>query len=266
MRSSILAERGFAQQPARRLDAERVDRLVLRGLKHIQAELTRGMPKTTGVRAAQKLGSCGVHQLQHVLAIKREQRRNHYFQNAREQCCRFEGANPLLLQQISKRVDFCGQFSHRIARLGAARAEGVIALAQRRHHVGESLQRPYQTLNKSARNQGKIEQQAAGDQDCGSKGDLGTNHENARKQKGRQGQKQAIEPRPADRRAIAPAHSLVIGHIFLCDGREPHGSSRAPRPPARCCRRNGAAPCGSGGPLLHRCSCFRTTASTSGTR
>ena len=100
---------------------------------------------------AEQLDPGVVDQLQRVFAVEGKQRRMHDFKNAGQQGCGLERTDALLLQQVGESIDLGGQFAKRVLRAGPARAEGVIALAQRRHHVGERLQRADHALNQSAR-------------------------------------------------------------------------------------------------------------------
>src|ERR1035437_6031680 len=109
--------------------------LIRRSQQRLQSQFGGGVPKAARIRKSQQLSSSGVHQLQQVFAIERKQRRVHHLKNARQQRRCFQRAPPLLLQQIGQRIHLCRQFAQRIACQGSASAKGVVALAQRRHHV-----------------------------------------------------------------------------------------------------------------------------------
>jgi hypothetical protein len=81
------------------------------------------------------LSSGVIHQLQQIFAIEGEKRRMHHFKNARQQSGSFKRAHALLLQQVGKGIHLPGQFAQRRPRPSSPRAEGVVALAQRRDHV-----------------------------------------------------------------------------------------------------------------------------------
>ena len=118
------------KQPAGRLAAEGVDGLVGGCEQTIEAEFAGRMAETSRIGALQKLGSGGVHKLQHVVAIKGEQGGDHHLEDAGQQRRGFKRAHALFLQQVGKGVDFAGQFAQGIGRAGAAGAEGIVAFAQ----------------------------------------------------------------------------------------------------------------------------------------
>jgi hypothetical protein len=68
------------------------------------------------------------------------------------------------LQQIGQRVDLASQLAQRVRRTGSARAEGVIALAQRGDDVGKRLQRAGHAFQQHGGNQQKIAEQANNEQ------------------------------------------------------------------------------------------------------
>ena len=96
------------------------------------------------------------------LAVEGEQGRVHDLENAGQQGRGFKRTYALFLQQVGESIDFSGQFAQRIGRAGAARAKGVVSLAQRRHDVGKRLQRTDHAFNQRGGDQRKIKQQTAG--------------------------------------------------------------------------------------------------------
>ncbi len=209
----------FAQQPARRtrdrllIGVERVNGLIGRAKQVFQAEFARAAAEAAGMGQAQQLEPGVVHQLQRVFAVKGKQGRVHHFQDAGQQGGGLKGAHALFLQQVGECVHLRGQLAERVMGAGSAGAEGVVALAQRRDHVGERLQRPDQALNQSGGRQHQIQEQA-GDQQQRWRQTDGTPIENKGGQDQRgQRQEQAMEPRPADSRAPTPALLLVRFHF-----------------------------------------------------
>ena len=101
-----------------------------------------------------------VHQLQKVFAIEGEERCVHDFENAREQRGGFKRAHALFLQKIGESVDLRCQFPERVRRVRAACAEGVVSFAQRRHDVGECLQRAHQAFDKRGSDEHEIDKEA----------------------------------------------------------------------------------------------------------
>ena len=77
----------------------------------------------------------------------------HHFQDARQQRRSFQRTHSLALQQICQRIHLAGQFTQRIMCIRAARAKGVIALAQRCNHVCERLQLPHKYVDQCSRHQ-----------------------------------------------------------------------------------------------------------------
>src|SRR5579863_10338865 len=105
MRCPVLAEKRLAQKPARRLCSEGVNGLVGRSEKIVECELSRAVAEATRQRAAKKLRSSIVHQLERVFAIEGKEWGVHDFEDAGKQGCGFERAHALLLQQVCESVD-----------------------------------------------------------------------------------------------------------------------------------------------------------------
>src|SRR6185437_3289920 len=160
MRSAILAEGGFAQQPAPGAGAGRVYRLVRRMEQVFQAQFVCGSPDAAADGHAEELCAGFVDQLQDVFSIDGKKWRVHDFENARQQRSGFERVHPLFLQQVGDGVYLQGEFGKRVLRAGAARAERVITLPQRGNDVRQRLKRPDHTFDQGRGNEQKINQQA----------------------------------------------------------------------------------------------------------
>jgi hypothetical protein len=107
----MLAEGGFAKQPASGLTAEEMDALVLRVQEFFKSQLRGRVSETARMRPVEHPCARGIHQLKHVLPVKGKERRVHDLEDAPQQRGCLERADALPLQQVGERIDLTGEFS-----------------------------------------------------------------------------------------------------------------------------------------------------------
>ena len=96
--------------------------------------------------AAEQALARAVHELQASLRIEREDGDVDLLHHRAQQRRRLHGAQPLLVQRLGQGVDLGHHVAERIAGHGAAAANREVVLAQRRHQVGQRLQRRHDVL------------------------------------------------------------------------------------------------------------------------
>src|SRR5579862_22039 len=235
----------------------------------LEMQFARRASETARIRNAKQLHGCIVHKLEHVVAIECKNGRMHHLEDASQQSRRLKRTHPLLLEQVRKGINLGGELTERIGGIGAASPKRVIAFSQRGNDVGKRLQGADQPLDQRTRDQGQINQQAAGKQNGWGSRDLVLVDQDRKKGECRQRQKQAVQPGSAysgaPARAPAPIRSCrIIGHTSRCGDIVPRGSSPKPPQPAKCSRRNGAEPCESAAIPPRQCSYCQKKASTDG--
>ena len=108
-------------------------------------------PSVVGA-AAERAASAGpaeqplagaVHEAQHAVLVDGEHGDVDLRHHALQQRDRLERAEPLRAQRLAQRVHLGEGEAERIVEVGAARADRVVALAQRGEQVGERLQRTH---------------------------------------------------------------------------------------------------------------------------